>query len=400
MKNRKVRRLTWLWVLALLMVCMGACGKETPNNRETATINSGIATNPQTESKKETEPAIETEIETEVEVETETEPITEPETAPESETDLKIETDPETEPITEPETDPEPETEPETETESELEPEPPHVHTWGEWEVEVQPTCTKEGVQKRSCAECDDFETQSISAKGHTMDERETVEPSTCIKTGTERRGCTECDYVELWELAYSNHVMGNWSITLPATCTQFGTQQRTCSVCRQYVETESIEPKPHSYDLLTGKCSSCISVRYSTGLSFASNYDGTCYVNGIGSCTDTYVIVPPTSPTGEKVRSVNLASCKQIIHVALPEGATLLANYAFRGCVNLQSILIPKTMKELGGVRVYDDCNMLKTIYYNGTIREWKNIYLGCIWPSKTYTIHCSDGNLVNTYY
>ena len=42
-----------------------------------------------------------------------------------------------------------------------------------------------------------------------------------------------------------------------------------------------------------------------SVGLSFQSNGDGTCYVSGIGSCTDTDVIIPTKSSAGDTVTSI-----------------------------------------------------------------------------------------------
>ncbi|MBO7196622.1 MAG: leucine-rich repeat domain-containing protein [Clostridia bacterium] len=43
----------------------------------------------------------------------------------------------------------------------------------------------------------------------------------------------------------------------------------------------------------------------YSIGLEFISNGNGTCYLNGMGSCTDTVVRIPPTSPNGDIVTEV-----------------------------------------------------------------------------------------------
>ena len=43
----------------------------------------------------------------------------------------------------------------------------------------------------------------------------------------------------------------------------------------------------------------------YSQGLKFASNKDGTCYVMGMGDCTDTVVVIPPVSPAGDKVTGI-----------------------------------------------------------------------------------------------
>ena len=43
----------------------------------------------------------------------------------------------------------------------------------------------------------------------------------------------------------------------------------------------------------------------YSEGLEYTSNGDGTCYVSGIGTCTDTILYIPPTSPSGDTVKSL-----------------------------------------------------------------------------------------------
>ena len=51
----------------------------------------------------------------------------------------------------------------------------------------------------------------------------------------------------------------------------------------------------------------------YSEGLEFTSNGDGTCFVSGIGTCTDTILYVPPTSPSGDAVKSLG-AKPSQII--------------------------------------------------------------------------------------
>ena len=41
---------------------------------------------------------------------------------------------------------------------------------------------------------------------------------------------------------------------------------------------------------------------KYSEGLKFTSNGDGTCSVSGIGTCTDTEIVIPPVSPMGDAV--------------------------------------------------------------------------------------------------
>ena len=39
-----------------------------------------------------------------------------------------------------------------------------------------------------------------------------------------------------------------------------------------------------------------------SVGLAYTSNSDGSCYVSGIGSCTDKQIKIPATSPDGDTV--------------------------------------------------------------------------------------------------
>ena len=55
--------------------------------------------------------------------------------------------------------------------------EQPHEHSFGEWTVTTEPTCTEKGVETRTC-ECGETETREVAALGHDWD-------------GTD---CTRCD--------------------------------------------------------------------------------------------------------------------------------------------------------------------------------------------------------------
>lgn len=85
-----------------------------------------------------------------------------------------------------------------------------------------------------------------------------------------------------------------------------------------------------------------------SEGLQFESNGDGTCYVSGIGSCKDADIVIPTTSPTGEKVTSIGI--------------------FAFHGCTSLKSITIPESVTSIG---VYA---FTSTAYYNKT-SNWDRV-------------------------
>ncbi len=67
-----------------------------------------------------------------------------------------------------------------------------HEHSFGEWNVTTEPTCTETGVETRTC-ECGETETREIAALGHTEEVVPAVEP-TCTETGqTEGTKCSVC---------------------------------------------------------------------------------------------------------------------------------------------------------------------------------------------------------------
>ena len=96
--------------------------------------------------------------------------------------------------------------------------------------------------------------------------------------------------------------------------------------------------------------------VVYSKGLEFISNEDGTCYLYGVGSCTDTEVKIPPTSPEGDRVTAIGKnfaehsgAMCAAITKVVIPEGVTVIGIDAFSSCESLVSVTLPNSLEEIG---------------------------------------------------
>ncbi len=45
---------------------------------------------------------------------------------------------------------------------------PPHTHTYGEWETVKDASCTDVGERKQTCSGCSDVKTERVSALGHT----------------------------------------------------------------------------------------------------------------------------------------------------------------------------------------------------------------------------------------
>ena len=81
-----------------------------------------------------------------------------------------------------------------------------------------------------------------------------------------------------------------------------------------------------------------------STGLYYISNGDGTCYVSGIGDCTDTNIIIPSISPDGDTVTAIGeeaFADCSNITGVTIPSTVTRISAGAFAYCRGLATLTV-----------------------------------------------------------
>lgn len=182
-----------------------------------------------------------------------------------------------------------------------------------------------------------------------------------------------------------------------------------------------------------------------SKGLEFTSNGDDTCYVSGIGKCTDTEIVIPVKTPFGDKVTGIGKEAfencedlksitiqkgvtnigraafyfCTGLTDITIPSSVTSIGACAFEFCVGLTSITIPNGVKSIEdftlsgctrltsitipmGVTIIGDralyfCACLTSINYQGTRAQWNDIEKGEDWDKYTgnYTIHCTDGDI-----
>ena len=88
-----------------------------------------------------------------------------------------------------------------------------------------------------------------------------------------------------------------------------------------------------------------------SEGLSFISNGDGTCALDGMGECGDTFIIVPTMSPDGDIVVEIADGAFKNsnaIRGIELPSTLKSIGAYAFYGAA-IKDIFIPSSVGEIG---------------------------------------------------
>lgn len=110
------------------------------------------------------------------------------------------------------------------------------------------------------------------------------------------------------------------------------------------------------TYELTVGNANEIytpVYVKYSVGLEFDSNGDGTCYVVGMGDCTDAKLVIPPVSPDMDTVIGID--------------------GSAFAGEAII-SVSFPSTIEEIAR-RAFNNCTELTDVYYDGTEEEWNEI-------------------------
>ena len=133
------------------------------------------------------------------------------------------------------------------------------AHTYGEWTIVDNPTCTSIGSAERKCEVCGHTEHKTLEKLAHTVTQYD-EDPSTCIHKGHSGGSyCSECGTVleERTELELANHKYGDWIVTDEPSCTQIGHAKRECEVCgnTEYKELEKLAHTPVAYTDLEANC-------------------------------------------------------------------------------------------------------------------------------------------------
>lgn len=193
---------------------------------------------------------------------------------------------------------------------------------------------------------------------------------------------CTRCGMTTYVEKEAIGHVAEN-----EATCTE----AQHCAVCHVELAPakghnpgeEATCDKPQTcltcgavlnsvmHDIVDGVCTVCGRKFEGSGLEFASYGDGTCYVKGIGSCTDTVVVIPAVSPDGDTVVGIGknaFMGCKSIESVFIPSSITNIGGSAFSGCASLKEVHITDLAAW---------CNVSMSRYSDNPVYYSNNLYL-----------------------
>lgn len=147
-----------------------------------------------------------------------------------------------------------------------------------------------------------------------------------------------------------------------------------------------------------------------SQGLTFMQTQDWTengmvdiAILSGIGTCTDTEIIVPASYnnlpvrgtlgsafsqnanitsivfPEGFRfIEERTFYQCANLTTVVLPESLTTIYSYAFTGCPKLTNVVLPQNLSSIG-IEAFNSCNSLTEIRIPDNVNIGTRAFLAC---------------------
>ena len=127
-------------------------------------------------------------------------------------------------------------------------------HSWSDWDVTTEPTCTKDGSKTRTCAVCGEKETEVIAKLGHEY--KAVVTDPTCTEGGYTTYTCIRCDdtYVDdkTDALGHTPGAPVKEKVVEP-TCTEKGSYDEVvyCTVCKEELSRKEVivDALGHTWD-------------------------------------------------------------------------------------------------------------------------------------------------------
>ena len=162
-------------------------------------------------------------------------------------------------------------------------------------------TCTEAATYYYSCS-CGEKGTETFTsgnALGHSFTNYVSDNNATCTQDGTMTAKCDRCDETDTVKdidsklhHSYTEQIVSDEYLAAPATCAKKATYYYSCKCGATGIETfEYGSTTDHNF--VNGRCTYCGKEQEtSKGLAFTLLDDGTYEVSGIGSCTDTEIVI------------------------------------------------------------------------------------------------------------
>lgn len=158
-------------------------------------------------------------------------------------------------------------------------------------------------------------------------------------------------------------------NIAAEATCQSAAMFYYCCTMCGESgSETFKFDGElgPHKTEM--GECVLCGLPESSPGLEFVLDDNGKSYIlTGIGSCTDTDIIIGSYNNLGVSYVENNVFSgCDHIKSVTIGNSVETIGASVFSGCSGLKSIVIPDSVVSLGEW-AFGECTGLESLTIGG---------------------------------
>lgn len=119
-------------------------------------------------------------------------------------------------------------------------------HSYGQWDIVEEQTCTDNGLLKRNCQNCDHFETNELEALGHNYES--IVTSPTCVDQGYTTHICKRCGDSSIdSHIEAIGHDLGDWEEVYPTSYTSKGLEKKECADCSYYEQRDipQLDPTP-----------------------------------------------------------------------------------------------------------------------------------------------------------
>ena len=322
-----------------------------------------------------------------------------------------------------------------------------HIHEWSGWTEVEKATCTKGGVNERTCKTCEEVEKINTNKAAHNFVEVSKTEATDCSTDSKVTYECSVCKEQKVITIPATGHTVVIDKEVAP-TCTEDGlTEGSHCSTCAKVLtEQKEIKALGHAWGELiiskdspnTGKyvCSVCNTTKtvelsgHTHTVTVTDNKEATCTkggLSGVGVCDDCGKVVfdnVTINPLGHNYVDGKCIRCKEVeaedgmkfllqddgyyledigtikghtvnipimynnqYVVGLLDGAFDKAEYAYTIC-------LPYTIKTIEA-GAFEKCKMLQNIIVDPRNEYFESIE-NCLVDSATKTLLVGGANAI----